>query len=261
MRHKKRKTILLTRVDGIRFSSGEYIIQIDQDDMYLNNLLFEKLYNKAKKLDIDIIQFNRFTSINKTNFILEYNDIPKNIIISQPELKTAFYHKVNDNRLDYLLTRVIWDKFVRREIFLEAIDDLGDEYMNHKFHFYEDTIMSFELSQIANSFYYYEIEGYRHCIYYSEKTIDKNIAETTALNCLLFIKLLLYKIDPKYDRYYIFKEFQFCGCGELIRHLNKNDFDLGSEVLEVILELQRIYNNTAPELLSSANNLLSRFKK
>lgn len=228
--------------------------------MYLNNLLFEKLYNKAKKLDIDIIQFNGFTSLNKTNFILGYNDIPKNVIISQPELKTALYHKVNANRMDYFLTRVIWNKFVRREIFLEAIDDLGDEYMNHKYHFYEDTIMSFELLQIANSYYYYEIEGYRHCVYHSEKTIDKNIVETTALNCLLFIKLLLYKIDPKYDRYHIFKEFQFGGCGELIRHLNKNEFDLGAEVLEVILELQKIYNNTAPELLSSANIFLNRFK-
>ena len=48
LKHKERKTTLLTRVDGIRYSSGEYIIQLDQDDMYLNNLLFEKLYKKAK---------------------------------------------------------------------------------------------------------------------------------------------------------------------------------------------------------------------
>jgi glycosyltransferase involved in cell wall biosynthesis len=52
LRHKERKGTLLARVDGIRYASGEYIIQIDQDDIYLNNLLFEKLYNKSKELDI-----------------------------------------------------------------------------------------------------------------------------------------------------------------------------------------------------------------
>jgi glycosyltransferase involved in cell wall biosynthesis len=65
LRHKERKTALLTRVDGIRYSSGEYIIQVDQDDMYLNNLLFEKLYNKAKELNLDIIQFHHFSNDNR----------------------------------------------------------------------------------------------------------------------------------------------------------------------------------------------------
>ena len=46
---EKEKGTLLTRVDGIRYASGKYIIQIDQDDIYLNNLLFEKLYNKSKE--------------------------------------------------------------------------------------------------------------------------------------------------------------------------------------------------------------------
>ena len=68
LRHKESKTTLMTRVDGIRYASGEYIIQLDQDDMYLNNLLFEKLYNKSKELDVDIIQFIHFSSNNTKNF-------------------------------------------------------------------------------------------------------------------------------------------------------------------------------------------------
>ena len=65
LKHKERKSTLLTRVDGIRYASGEYIIQIDQDDMYLTNLLFEKLYNKSKELDVDIVQFNHYSNHNK----------------------------------------------------------------------------------------------------------------------------------------------------------------------------------------------------
>jgi cellulose synthase/poly-beta-1,6-N-acetylglucosamine synthase-like glycosyltransferase len=36
LKHKTRKGILMSRIDGIRYSSGEYIIQLDQDDLYIN---------------------------------------------------------------------------------------------------------------------------------------------------------------------------------------------------------------------------------
>ena len=58
LKHKKRKGTLISRVDGVRYASGEYIIQLDQDDLYINNLLFEKLYKKAKELNIDILHFS-----------------------------------------------------------------------------------------------------------------------------------------------------------------------------------------------------------
>ena len=55
-----------------------------------------------------------------------------------------------------------------------------------------------ELSQVTYSFYYYDIEGYRHCLFCSGQSVNKNKTlenETLAKNQLLFIKLLLYKID------------------------------------------------------------------
>ena len=258
LRHKERKTALLTRVDGIRYSSGEYIIQVDQDDMYLNNLLFEKLYNKAKELNLDIIQFHHFSNDNRVTLKLEYVGIPKDVVITQPDLRTAFLYKSRNNRLNFCVTRMIWDLFVRRKTFMEAIEDLGDEYMNHKFRLYEDTIMMFEISQVAYSYYYYNIEGYRHCTFNSGKNADKNETlekETLAMNQLLFIKLLLYKIDPNYDRYHIYRELGFGKCENDVKYLNKKDFDLGLQVVEAVFELERIYKNTAPELIDCINKI------
>ena len=60
---------------------------------------------------------------------------------------------------------MIWDKLVKNEIYKNAIDDLGDEYLNHKMFLYEDTLMMFELSQVAYSYYYYDIIGYRMNVY------------------------------------------------------------------------------------------------
>jgi len=252
LRHKERKSTLLTRVDGIRYASGEYIIQIDQDDIYLNNLLFEKLYNKSKELDVDLIYFNFFSSGNPKEFIPKFPSFPKNVIIKQPKLRNAFLYKGRKYRLYNCKIRAIWNFFVRRTTFIEAIEDLGDEYMNHIFWLYEDTIMMFELSQIANSFYYYDIEGYRHCLFRSQQNVNKNEtlkSELLAENQLLFIKLLLYKIDPKYDRYHIYKELGFGHCEIHVKNLNKMNIDLGLEVVEAVFELERIYKNTASELI------------
>ena len=55
LKHIERKTTLLTRVDGIRFASGEYIILLDQDDLYYDNLVFEKLYKSKYNLQLDKI--------------------------------------------------------------------------------------------------------------------------------------------------------------------------------------------------------------
>ena len=263
LRHKERKGTLLTRVDGIRYASGKYIIQIDQDDLYLNNLLFEKLYNKSKELNVDLIYFNFFSSHNPKVFIPRFPSFPKNVIIKQPKLRNAFLYRVKKYRLYNCKIRAIWNLFTRRTTFMEAIEDLGDEYMNHIFRLYEDTIMMFELSQVAYSFYYYEIEGYRHCLFRSGQSANKNITvenEILAENQLLFIKLLLYKIDPKYDRYHIYKELGFGFCDVHVKNLNKKDFDLGLEVVEAVFELERIYKNTAPELIECIKRIQKYYK-
>ena len=263
LKHKERKTTLMTRVDGIRYASGEYIIQSDQDDMYINNLLFEKLYKKAKELNIDYLHYVHFTNDNPKVLVIQRDQIPSNKVITQPEVRLIFLSKFGHNRLGYCVTRMIWDKFVRRSTFLDAIEDLGDEYLNHKYYLYEDTLMMFELSQVAYSYYYYDIEGYLHCNYNSGKTKSHNITEekeTLALDQLLFMKLLLFKIDPKYDRYHIYREIGFGKCDNDVKHLNKADFDLGFEVIEAIFELERIYKNTNPQLLECAKKILKHYQ-
>jgi len=258
LRHKERKTTLLTRADGIRFASGEYIIQVDQDDMYLTNLLFETLYNKAKELDVDIIHVNHYSNDNPTVLKLEHVPMPANTIITQPELRTAFLAG-GGNRLLYCRIRMIWDLFVRRTVYLDGIEDLGDEYMNHEFRLYEDTLMMFELSQVANSYYFYDMSmGYKHCTFRKATKGEQNITRETellAMNQLIFMKLLLYKIDPKYDRYHVYRELGFGSCDNDVKHLNREDFDLGLEVVEAVFELERIYKNTATELIDCINKI------
>ena len=251
LKHKINKGILISRIDGIRYASGEYILNIDQDDLYFDNHVFENIYYKAKKLNVDILQFSSIYFINKYRKNKSYNKLPKRVIITQPYLKIFFLKKKNRTRLGNMHTRMIWDKLIRRETYLEAIEDLGDNFLNHKFFLYEDTLMLFELSQIAHSYYYYNIIGYRYNLYEQGKSREPIINKNSilAMNQLYFIKLLLYKISPSYDRYHIFKEWGFEKCGSEVIYLDKSDMNLLLEVLEAIYELERIYKNTYKELL------------
>ena len=261
LKHKENKGTLMSRVDGYRYASGDYILNIDQDDLFINNLLFENIYTKIKELNVDILQFTAIAYNNENNIGIIGNKMPSNKIILQPELKIAFLEKIGEKRFTYLNTRQIWDKLVKREVFLKAIEDLGDEYLNHRIFLYEDTMMMFELSQVANSYYFYNIIGYRLNAYDQGKARDhtSNNGKILAMNQLYFIKLLLYKIPPIYDRYNIFKEWGFGYCGSDVNALDKSEIDLLQEVLEVIDELERIYKNTAKELLECTYKIKKRF--
>ena len=72
---------------------------------------------------------------NPKVLVKKYVEIGRNVVISQPELRMMFLSHFGQNRLGYCVTRMIWNKFVRRNTYLEAIEDLGDEYLNHKFIF------------------------------------------------------------------------------------------------------------------------------
>ena len=257
--HKENKGTLMTRVDGVRYASGEYILNLDQDDLFTDNLFFEKIFIKAKELNVDILQFSTMAYNDKSKIDRMEIKMPANKIITQPELKTAFLEKIGENRYTNCATRMIWDKLVKREIYNKAINDLGDEYLNHRMFLYEDTLMMFELSQVAYSYYFYDILGYRLNTYNQGKSRLDNIS-IIAMNQLYFIKLLLYKFPPQYDRYHIFKEWGFGYCGSEVRRLNKNEIDLLKEVLEVIDELERKYGNTCKELLKCVSRIKKHFK-
>ena len=68
LKHKENKGTLLSRVDGVRYASGDYILHLDQDDLFIDNLFFENIYRKAKELNVDILQFA--TMSYKINLIL-----------------------------------------------------------------------------------------------------------------------------------------------------------------------------------------------
>ena len=58
--HFKNLGVYHSRIEAILNASGEYILLMDPDDMYLNQNLFQEIYNYNLKNNLDIIEFSVF---------------------------------------------------------------------------------------------------------------------------------------------------------------------------------------------------------
>jgi glycosyltransferase involved in cell wall biosynthesis len=135
--HNIKKGVYYSRVEAILFSKGKYIILMDPDDLYLNENLFEELYNYNLKFNVDIIEFIVFHQIEgrrkifypKKHFESHYHNISNNIII-QPNLSEILFHTPLNNLYSYSICRNIWNKMVKRKIFLDMHKYIGLDYFN-----------------------------------------------------------------------------------------------------------------------------------
>ena len=97
---------------GILNSSGEYLVNLDPDDMINGQDTLEFLYNKAKFDNLDIISFNVWDQKHKR--IIKC--IEKNNIIRQPKLFSSIFR---NNRIREF---IIYNKLIKKEIFLSAYE-------------------------------------------------------------------------------------------------------------------------------------------
>lgn len=82
---------LYSRSIGALISKGEYIFSLDNDDMYFDYDLFDYVYKKGKKENLDIIHFLTINVLNYTDDIYRMKNIftylyPEELYLEQPEL-------------------------------------------------------------------------------------------------------------------------------------------------------------------------------
>ena len=85
---------------GAKLARGKYIMQIDADDLFINENIFNICYNEAEKNNTDILEFSGFKSKSKLinlkkkptiPFYLRYKE--NNQYVTQPELSSFIYKK------------------------------------------------------------------------------------------------------------------------------------------------------------------------
>ena len=131
--------LLYSRAMGILNCSGEYVLDLDPDDMFSNKYNLEILYKNAKKNKTDLIIFKlKKIRTNKTKI----NHI--NIFIKKINLNNSITSKKNDNKL-------ITNKFIKREIILKAYMIFKNKIYGNKWNYHEDNIWSILINKYSKS--------------------------------------------------------------------------------------------------------------
>ena len=134
--------LLYSRAMGIIHSSGEYLMNLDPDDVLDDSNNLEYLYKKITKYKADIISFG---------LLLKSNMKIKNLCntfytkIEQPKLFEEVYDELVIK--DYFIV----NKLMKREIFLKAYNLFEKYIYSNKWNYHEDNIWSFLVHKVASS--------------------------------------------------------------------------------------------------------------
>lgn len=159
--NKNNMGILYSRCIGTLRARGKYILPLDNDDMYLNDDVFDSIYREATSNNIDIIRFNGISVIEKVEnlfigkfFVIKQSPIKfkENIIIKQPDLSNFPIRRVNSNYKCIIADYYLWLKCIKTNVYRRAIFSLNKKTYSSYILSAEDNIMSFLLFQYAKTF-------------------------------------------------------------------------------------------------------------
>ena len=143
--NKNNRQILFSKSIGALNSKGKYIIELDQDDMFIRDDAFDIIYNESEKNDLDYLSFKYISAKNVfkeakfiNNFIKD-----KNIIIKQPYLKYSMF-KTNNC--------LLWGHLIRADLYKKVIYHLWPIIINYKIIFQEDFLITFFIFIFAERF-------------------------------------------------------------------------------------------------------------
>lgn len=247
IKHSEKKGTLISRNDGIIKAKGEYLIIPDPDDIFLNDIL-NRTYKKGKEHNYDIIRFDAYIGENKLFLNNIIKDI-KNKPIYQPELSyLIFYGKYKLKQIDY----VLWNKLIKREAYINALNAINNNYLRYNMIFYEDGLINFMLFKKARSFYYMNTVGYYYIL--NENSIMKNfhkIYEKIINDEFIYLKFLFqYTHNFIYDKKiasFVFLNMPELSKIELYNYFNKN--------YEFYYKIINLYLNNKYISLSAKNKL------
>ena len=134
--------LLYSRAMGIIHSSGEYLMNLDPDDVFNDSDNLEYLYKKITRYNTDIISFSL---IYKSNMRIRNLCNTFYTKIEQPKLFEEIYGKTDIK--DFLIV----NKLIKREIFLKAFNLFKKYIYSNKWNYHEDNIWSLLVHKVASS--------------------------------------------------------------------------------------------------------------
>ena len=201
--------LLYSRAMGVYNSKGEYIMNVDPDDELEGVDNLEYLYNKAKKSKVDIISF---ATLYKSNEQITIKCTKFHKIYRQPLIFESAFNSKN-NLIDFL----IWNKLIKREIYLKAYEFFRPKIYGEKWNYHEDNIWSILVNKYAKTMICVNKLIY---IYNDFKdSLMKNRYDIIELNNLIYRHFMYKKIfTTQKEKKYLIAEYL-----EIINFIEESD--------------------------------------
>ncbi|WP_086277552.1 glycosyltransferase family 2 protein [Campylobacter devanensis] len=184
--------LFLTRCEGIKSATGEYILNLDSDD-FLDLRACEIAYNATKDVYYDIIKFNAYNYENGNTTI--FDKILENDSFESLEEYTNYMYRQKGYprwNLAFIL--------IKRDIYLKAFEILD---LKCRITMAEDALMSFVLWNLSNKFRHISdiLYYYRNNPDSSTKTKNKEIIARNSKDRIFVInKIKEISKKHKFDR-------------------------------------------------------------
>ena len=154
MNNTKNMGTLYSRSIGALASKGDYILSLDNDDLFIAADLFEILYVLASQDNFDVIAFRAFRA---NSFKPKEKDITDeillnskhNLVLTQPRLGLCTIY--NRNKLT-AHDIYVWGKIIKTEIYQKSVNSLGKERYSEFITWSEDNIMTYIIYNFAKSY-------------------------------------------------------------------------------------------------------------
>ena len=241
-----------SRNKGILNSKGKYILVIDPDDILINNILIKACVT-AEKYNLDIVHFYIMMGYFNNPDVRTSLKYKSGILKNNSEVRNLFYFGTSRN---------IWDKLIKREIYLKSIEFMRKEFYDGDYHINDDDTAFFGISRFAESYGFLEQIGY----FYIARPPGPNhySAALNRTNDLFFsicniMKYFYYQSDDntfeKYNVAYKYFQKSFRRFGNRIYYLTKG-FDFILDILNLYLNSSYFDESQKKYILNYKNKIV-----
>lgn len=126
--HIKKMGIWRSKIDGLLYSRGKYIIFFDMGDLYEDNFVLEDAYNIIEKYKLDSIKM-LFRLINDYNNLTDFESPFKpntNYVMINDKNDIVTYNK----KIFKFYKETIWNRLTRSDIYIKGLYLLSNNILN-----------------------------------------------------------------------------------------------------------------------------------
>ena len=242
--HLKNMGVWRSRLDGLLYSRGKYIINFDSGDLYADNLVLEESYDLLRKYNLDSIRFSFILFRNAKN--IEKKKY-KNIYFNKNYTKIILGHNIY--AVDNYIHGPIWNRLIKKKVLFKSLDLIDSYILNAYKNLWEDSWWNTLTNHISyrnlmiNRVGYIYIkarDGEGHYKLKNEMEKDKTIHE------IIYFWLFDYQLLPKEDNKdrIISKIRKYSQKNSEIINLNflKTNFDVYKHLLNLLIKDSFVHN-------------------